>query len=384
MIFTLPKTYPHPIQGASLYLTQFFVKNTLLLEDPDLEGINREQWNLLLGEITQFITDNDIETVVIDRTSNPIMLNYDPWAMAPTSMEMLENLSGITTAYILTGDFAYYYRPRPGIIFFPTFLWIIGAKLIKNFFDHKHKHIKYHYNTIYDIAFEKKTKTLMSLNMNAVWHRIYLFSLLVEKSWFNDIGYSFYAKVGYQKKLNFQSRLNDVVIVQSLSQQERDLAQSYGHLLPIQIPGDENAEQKRMWSNGSTSIDSWIYNDYAINLVTETSLTDGILLTEKTCKPFMAYQIPIIVGPMGANQFLEDIGLDMFSDYIPWKTWDNETDHKLKMRKIVEFLDQLLSSPTAEQDILSTHQSFHPRLIKNKEYFHSKELENILLAQIKF
>ena len=381
MIFTLPKQYPQPIQGALIYLNQFFAKNTLLLEDPDLEGINREQWNLLLGEITQFITDNNIETVVIDRTSNPTILNNDPWAMAPTSMEMLENLSGITTAYILTGDFAYYYRPRPGIIFFPTFLWIIGAKLIKNFFNHKH--IKYHYNTIYDIDFEKKTKTLMSLNMNAVWHRIYLFSLLVEKSWFNNIGYSFYAKVGHQKKLNFQSRLNDVVIVQSLSQQERDLAQSYGHLLPIQIPGDENAEQKRMWGNGSTSIDSWIYSDYAINLVTETSLTDGILLTEKTCKPFMTYQIPIIIGPVGANKFLEDIGLDMFSDYIPWKTWDNETDHKLKMRKIVEFLDQLLSSPSAEQDILSMHQSFHTRLIKNKEYFHSKELENILLAQIK-
>ena len=379
MIFTLPRSYPRPIQGALLYLTQFFAKNTLLLEDPDLEGINREQWNLLLGEITQFIADNNIETVVIDRTSNPIMLNYDPWAMAPTSMEMLENLSGITTAYILTGDFAYYYRPRPGIVFFPTFLWIIGAKLIKNFFNYTH--IKY--DTIYDIAFEKKTKTLMSLNMNAVWHRIYLFSLLVEKSWFNNIGYSFYAKVGYQQKLNFQSRLNDVVIVQSLSQQERDLAQSYGHLLPIQIPGDENAEQKRMWFNGSTSIDSWIYSEYAINLVTETSLTDGILLTEKTCKPFMAYQIPIIIGPMGANQFLEDIGLDMFSDYIPWKTWDGETDHKLKMRKIVEFLDQLLSSPTAEQDILSTHQSFYTRLIKNKAYFHSKELENIFLAQIK-
>ena len=381
MIFTLPRAYPRPIQGALLYLTQFFAKNTLLLEDVDLERINREQWNLLLGEIKKFITDNNIQTVVIDRTINPIILNYDQWTMAPTSMEMLENLSDITTAYILTGDFAYYYRPCPGIIFFPTFLWIIGAKLINNFFNHKH--VKYHYNTIYDIDFKKKTKTLMSLNMNAVWHRIYLFSLLVEKSWFNNIGYSFYAKVGYQQKLNFQSRLNDVVIVQSLSQQERDLAESYGHLLPIQIPGDENAEQKRMWSNGSTSIDSWIYNDYAMNLITETSLTDGILLTEKTCKPFMAYQIPIIIGPVGANKFLEDIGLDMFSDYIPWKTWDNETDHKLKMRKIVEFLDQLLSSPSAEQDILSMHQSFHTRLIKNKEYFHSKELENILLAQIK-
>jgi len=378
MIFTLPRITPESARGTSLYLNQFFLKNTLVLDDSYTQGINREQWNLLLDKIKQFITDNDIQAVVIDRTSNPIILDYNQLAMAPTSIEMLENLSSITTAYILTGDFAYYYNPCPSIIFFPTFLWIIGGKLIKNLCN------VHHYDTIYDIDFKKKTKTLMSLNMNAVWHRIYLFSLLAGKSWFNDIGYSFYANVGYRQKLNFQSRLNDVVIVRSLSQQERDQANLYSHLLPVKIPGDENAEEKRMWTTGSSSIDSWFYSDYAINLVTETSLTDGICLTEKTCKPFMAYQIPIIVGPIGANQFLEDIGLDMFSDYIPWKTWDNETDHKLKMRKIVEFLDQLLSSPTAEQDILSTHQSFRTRLINNKEYFHSKELENILLAQVKF
>ena len=378
MIFTLPRTDPQPAEGSLLYLNQFFLKNTLLLEAIDTEGIDREQWNLRLGQIKQFITDNNIQTVLIDTTVNPKILDWDQWVMAPTAIEILENLSSITTTYILTEDFAYYYNPRPGIVFFPTFLWIIGAKLIKTFFNHAHMK----YDTIYDIDFEKKTKTVMSLNMNAVWHRIYLFSLLAGKSWFDNIGYSFYAKVGYQQNSSFQRRLNDIVIVQSLSQQERDLAGSYSHLLPVQIPGDENAEQKRMWMSGSTSVDSWIYRDYAINLITETSLTDGILLTEKTCKPFMAYQIPILIGPVGASQFLEDIGLDMFSDYIPWKTWDHIKDHKLKIRMIVEFLDNLLSRPTAKQDILSTHQSFKSRLLKNKEYFHSQELQSLLLHQI--
>jgi hypothetical protein len=111
-------------------------------------------------------------------------------------------------------------------------------------------------------------------------------------------------------------------------------------------------------------------------------LTEGIALTEKTCKPFMAYQIPIIVGPVGANKFLQDIGLDMFEDYIPWKSWDSETDHKVKMQKIVRFLDQLLSSPIAEQDILTAHKNFHSRLIYNKQHFHSKELRDLLATQI--
>jgi hypothetical protein len=103
------------------------------------------------------------------------------------------------------------------------------------------------------------------------------------------------------------------------------------------------------------------------------------MLTEKSCKPFMAYQIPIIVGAVGANQFFEDIGLDMFADYIPWKTWDHVSDHKLRIRMIVEFVNSLLANPEA---ILVTHQQFKARLIKNKEYFHSPAFENLLLDQI--
>jgi hypothetical protein len=103
------------------------------------------------------------------------------------------------------------------------------------------------------------------------------------------------------------------------------------------------------------------------------------MLTEKSCKPFMAYQIPIIVGAVGANQFFEDIGLDMFADYIPWKTWDHVPDHKLRIRMIVEFVDTLLADPEA---ILITHHDFQDRLIKNKQYFHSPEFQNLLLAQI--
>ena len=137
-----------------------------------------------------------------------------------------------------------------------------------------------------------------------------------------------------------------------------------------------------MWMDGASSVGSPEYRDHAINLVTETSLTEGVILTEKTCKPFLAYQIPVILGPIGANKFLQDMGLDMFEDYIPWRTWDNEINHKLKTQKIVTFLDQLLASPTAEQDILLIHQQMHPRLVRNKERFHSREFLDLLTRQL--
>jgi hypothetical protein len=229
--------------------------------------------------------------------------------------------------------------------------------------------------TLYDIKFVKKTKTLMCLNRNTTWHRIYLFSLVAGKQWFNNIGYSFHASTGHNLELTFKDRLSDISITQFLNKEECNLADSYAHLLPVEIANDTVGIK--------SSIHSQIYNSYAINLVTETSLTEGVILTEKICKAFMAYQIPILIGPTGACQFFEDIGMDMFSDYIPWKTWDHLTDHKVKINMIVEFLDNLLSSSTAEQDILSTHSKFESRLIKNKEYFHSKKFENILLSQLK-
>jgi hypothetical protein len=213
----------------------------------------------------------------------------------------------------------------------------------------------------------------MCLNGNTPWHRIYLFSLLAGRVWFDSIGYSFYAKTGHDSALTLQKRLTDFAITQYMSPAERDLAESYTHLLPVQITGDTVDAKK-------SGIHSWIYSAYAINLVTETSLTEGVMLTEKTCKAFTAYQIPVLIAPVGANQFLEDIGLDMFSDYVPWKTWDHIADHKVRIQMIVEFLDTILAEP---ENILSTHAKFKSRLIQNKTHFHSPEFNNALLAQIK-
>jgi hypothetical protein len=370
MITILPR--PMTSQGATVYLNQFFAENTLLLEDFDLTGIDFDKWNSLLEKIKILIKDKNITTILIDATLNPVKVDFKYWEMAPTYIEMCKDLSLLAKAYILTGDFTYYYHPRSDVIFFPNFLWIIGAKKIHQYFNYT--------NTIYNAPF-KKSNAVMCLNRNLTWHRLYFFSLIVNKHWFDNIGYAFNNTLGDRLE-------NSHAIKNFLTAEECELIKSYAHLLPVSMEKEKENPYvynmwRGMWFGGASSIESIVYKNYAINVVTETSLTEGVLLTEKTCKPFMAYQIPIILGPMGANQFLEDIGLDMFSDYIPWKTWDSETDHKLKIRKIVDFLDQLLSSPTAEQDILSTHQSFHTRLINNKEYFHSEELENILLAQIK-
>ena len=107
-----------------------------------------------------------------------------------------------------------------------------------------------------------------------------------------------------------------------------------------------------------------MYNRCAINLITETSVDEPNLVTEKTTKAFSAYQIPILIGKPGINQYLEDLGLDMFSDYVPWKTWDQEPNPRLRMKKIFKFVNHIMFDT---QSILDTHKKFYPRLVRNKE-----------------
>lgn len=367
MIFTLPTKQPRVTQGPMLYLDQFFGDRTLLLLDEDTDGVD---WSPQLQHIEKFVANNHITTIVIHGAINPVNIDLSQNAQIPSLIEMQKQLSDLATTHLLTGDFYYYYNPTPGIVFFPTFLWLNSSKLMGTYF-------KERADTVYDIEFAEKIKTLMCLNANTSWHRIYLFSLLANKPWVNDVGYSFHARTGHSPKLSFESRLDEFGITQYMTQSERALARSYAHLLPITLPEDSITDKRK------SSVHSWIYQSYAINLVTETSLSEGVMLTEKISKTFTAYQIPILIAPPGSSQFLEDLGLDMFDDYIPWKTWDHLTDHKLRIKMIVEFLDSLLSSPTAEQDILLAHSNFKSRLIKNKEYFHSTEFQNLLLASIK-
>jgi hypothetical protein len=360
MIFTCTPRWNGSIQQA---LDNFFDRNILYLSFVDLEALSHEKWKNLLSTIHESVIKNNIEIIFIDRTGDPAIID-NPTPIAPSNFEMLDALSKLTTSYIVTEDYYYYYNPTPGVIFFPYQLWVFASKNI-------HKYYKYQ-DTVYDTALEK-TKPLMCLNRNPQWHRIFMFSLLAEKSWFDDISYSFLNKIG--------DRLdNRIAVKQFLTQDEYDLIRSFEYLLPINLDNEPVLKDiPIMYHDGAGSVDSKVYAEHAINLVTETSLTDGVLFTEKTCKSFMAYQIPLLVAPVGANQFLEDIGLDMFSDYIPWKSWDSEPDHKTRMRLIVKFLDQIMCSPF---DILQAHQNFYKRLIKNKEYFHSKEFENLLLEQI--
>jgi len=353
-------------------IKQFVPDDVLFLIREDF-NVTHDEWKDRLVEIEAILKQHNIEKILINVTMNPEIVDKICNPDYPSPQQFLTDLNKICKTYYITSDYTYHYTPNPQIKFFPAFLWTISAQQVDEYFLNS---VGRQYNTVYDTEITK-TKSIMSLNRNLTWHRMYLFSLLAGQPWFDKITYSFLNKI--------EDRLDAICVKEFLNAQESDKIRSLDHLLPIKIQSESNVQTDRipiMWMDGASSVSAPEYRDHAMNLVTETSLTEGVILTEKTCKPFMAYQIPIIVGPAGANKFLQDIGLDMFEDYIPWKSWDSETDHKVKMQKIVAFLDQLLSSATAEQDILTAHKNFHARLIYNKQHFHSREFRSLLTSQI--
>ena len=141
-------------------------------------------------------------------------------------------------------------------------------------------------------------------------------------------------------------------------------------MLPIAIADDFNANKN------DVGISSRVYKECVINLTTETS-ADFNIFTEKMAKPFMAHQIPIVVAAKNSAQFFEDVGLDMFSDIIPWKSWDNIDDINMRIEYIVKFLDTFI-----KQDPVLLYSNCADRLAYNKQYFHSAEFRNILLKQL--
>jgi hypothetical protein len=91
--------------------------------------------------------------------------------------------------------------------------------------------------------------------------------------------------------------------------------------------------------------DSTVLSNSYINLVSETTPqiqypTGGLFITEKSIKPFIQGQIPIILGQPGVARKLQEYGFDMFADIIDI-TYDDMNDLDTKVQFIYDSLVKL-------------------------------------------
>jgi hypothetical protein len=222
----------------------------------------------------------------------------------------------------LTNNFEYWYKPIKGVRFFPLFIWAYSLR----------KNIVWHEDLFFD-AGTNKTQGFMCLNNNHRPHRTRLHQLLSNSGSVPHIAYS--------------------------------------------IDGQGLPDETGSNGHNDVGIGHPVYDQTAVNIVTETSF-DQTYLCEKTCKPFIAYQIPVIVAGPGSSQWLSDIGLDMFEDLVPWHTWDSEPDPDTRLQKIATFVEHWIKQGTVLQD----YQRVLHRVKRNKQYFHSEAFRQRIMNQM--
>ena len=119
----------------------------------------------------------------------------------------------------------------------------------------------------------------------------------------------------------------------------------------------------------------WIQNkidnsyNLPLNFITEnvTGLVKGddseyglITFTEKTIKPFLAHQLPMIYGLKGLNTILRNFGFDLFDDFINHKSYENIVNPHQRLKEMCKELKRV-----SELDILEFRNKNKNRLLHN-------------------
>lgn len=296
--------------------------------------------------IKEAVLQHNIKSIKIDLSMNPLLLSDIRISQA------LEDFKKILPTEVLHTDYSVENKAMPDYKFFPTIFWIYSTR-----------YEGWAGEGAYD-AGTAKTRLLMSLNRQPRFHRVLLFNEFCRRRLFSLCDFSFVFQVqGVNWEFDFPY----------LNLDDRLYFTANKNLLPMLIPGEQ---LDFLTTVGDISVNRPIYHDCAVNLVTETSF-DMPWFSEKICKPFVANQIPIIVGPLGINTYLESVGLDMFGDFIPWHTWDNVFDLSIKIKLISQFVEQWLLSGNIMQD----YGNNLDRIRKNKDYFHSQTFRDKIMPE---
>ena len=238
--------------------------------------------------------------------------------------------------YILTGLYKYHTHriPDDRIKYFP--FWAIWSS----------------YQTInYNDSYRKYR--VSCLNGTPWVHRKLMYLALSQKSYFNDMIFTFGNRTEYDP---YPTEI-------ALTSEEKEKS----FLLP--------SNMIFLDSDASCGIDVGIthpaFTDCYVNLVTETNVyNDTPMLSEKTFKPILAGQLFILLASPGAVQFLRDIGIDTFDDIID-HSYDDTTDIRSRIQQISDQVDRL-----DRLDLNTIYIDIKPRLRRNSEFLRSQEFRD--------
>jgi hypothetical protein len=145
--------------------------------------------------------------------------------------------------------------------------------------------------------------------------------------------------------------------------------------LPRLFPGEDTQEMASCWlTNFDEAADSLVY------VPTETVFFGRRLhITEKTFKA-IALEMPfVLMAPAGSLAYMREYGFKTFSDVFD-ESYDEETDDRLRVEKVVHLLKQLDRLSVPERQAI--HQACLPIVEYNFNHFYGSGFSDVLWKEL--
>jgi hypothetical protein len=233
---------------------------------------------------------------------------------------------------------------KSNILFYPYWYFYSQLNLDNNFY-------------IKNVANIEKKFAVSCLNGNPRFHRIHNYILLKEKTYFKDLVFSFHNADVW--------RHDDFALDPEIINKWNRVKDSMPSRLSL---NDKNNDK---------DIAHEAYSNSYVNFVTESTVLPKLFITEKTWKPIASGQLFLIFGNMGTINYLREHGIDTFDDLIDHNYYDNESDWKIRLAKLHELLDHLMT-----QDLYHLNKITQARRSKNAENFFADKFGSIYVRHL--
>ena len=201
-----------------------------------------------------------------------------------------------------------------------------------------------------DIENPRKYK-LSCLNRIPRPHRILNYLLLKKKNYFDDCLVTAHQPIYPEPVLNKDDRMD----------LDSAISDEWNQLKPTLSSANK--------ISGYFNVNNDAYNNSYINLVTESSISPNLFVTEKAWKSVASGQLFLIIGNPGIISHLRDQGVDVFDDVIDHKYYDTELVIEQRIHKIHTLIDSLMN-----QDLHAIYQQTVDRRNNNITNFFNGSL----------
>ena len=294
---------------------------------------------------------------ILDNSHHPYTRPFDGYPNIPQIGDTCDRLI-VCDGTPIVSLAGYYENDVPNWIYFPFYF---AQANFQNPSDINYSKTSEKFNSI------SKTHRFSCLNRNPKNERIWFYTKLHQTPLFSDTFTSFYTTYTWGQQLTMR-RLNIDLDADTFNYFTKYILPT----LPHGTPEDINVISNKPGYFGR-DIQHVAFSDTYVNIISE-HLYEECFLSEKTVKPLAAEQLFLMAGPPNAIRHLEELGFDVFRDYIPHDLYDSEPDWQKRLLKMLEVANELNT-----KDIHQIFVDTKSRREHNREYLFSGKFKDVIL-----